>query len=69
VIADGTSKRVVHLPFRRVTSLAWSPDGTRLAVTARTWTTASFDVYTVRADGTGARRLTRDLDASGVSWR
>lgn len=57
------------LPFDRVTSLGWSPDGTRFVVTARTSRTAPFDVYTVATDGTGARRLTRDLDASAAGRR
>jgi Tol biopolymer transport system component len=53
------------LPFRSVTSLAWSPDGTRLVVTARTTKTGPFDVYTVNTDGTDPVRLTKNYDAVG----
>jgi Tol biopolymer transport system component len=57
------------LPFASVTSLAWSPDGTRFVVTARTKGSVAPDVYTVRTDGTDPIRLTKNYDASGVSWR
>jgi TolB protein len=57
------------LPFDRVVSLAWSPDGTRFVVTARPSPTTPYDVYTVATDGTGLRRLTHDLDASNATWR
>jgi Tol biopolymer transport system component len=59
----------VKLPFTSVTSLAWSPDGSRFIVTARRAKTASPDVYTVRTDGTDPIRLTKNYDAWGVSWR
>ena len=58
-----------QLPFTAVTSLAWSPDGTRVVVTARTSPTGPFDVYTVNADGSNPVQLTRNYDALGVSWR
>lgn len=61
------SKRV-RLPFSQVTSLAWSPDGTRFVVTALAPNTASFDVYTVKTDGTDPVRLTRNYDALGAHW-
>jgi dipeptidyl aminopeptidase/acylaminoacyl peptidase len=57
------------LPFASVTSLAWSPDGTRFVVTASTKGSVAPDVYTVRTDGTDPIRLTKNYDASGVSWR
>lgn len=57
------------LPFASVTSLAWSPDGTRFVVTARKTTTAPLDVFTVRTDGTDPVQLTKDYDGSGASWR
>lgn len=61
------SKRV-RLPFSEATSLAWSADGSRLVVTARAPNTATFDVYTVKADGTDPVRLTRNYDALGAHW-
>lgn len=62
---DGSTVRTFRLPLV-ATSLAWSPDGTRLALTAKGGGPA-FDVYTVALDGTHARRLTTNLDARDVS--
>jgi Tol biopolymer transport system component len=52
-----------------VKSLAWSPDGTRFLVAARPRNAPTFDLYTVKTDGTGVRRLTTNLDVSGGDWR
>jgi hypothetical protein len=52
-----------------VRSFAWSPDATRFVVGARAPKTASFDIYTVRTDGTDPQRLTRDMNAGSPSWR
>jgi len=68
-IWDGVELRSVPLPFASVSSVAWSPDGTQLAVTARAWGTPAADVYTVGLDGTHVRRLTENLNARDVSWR
>jgi Tol biopolymer transport system component len=65
--AQGTSR--VVLPFADVRDLAWSPDGTRFAFAALAKNGATFDVYTLRTDGTGLERLTRNVDAFNVSWR
>lgn len=59
----------VALPFTSISSLAWSPDGTRFVVTARVKGAAAPDVYSVATDGTGLVRLTKNYDAWGVSWR
>jgi TolB protein len=70
-----TSARVVvgsmqvKLPFASVTSLAWSPDGTRFVVTARKTESAPLDLFTVRTDGTDPVQLTQDYDALSASWR
>ncbi|HEY8774128.1 MAG TPA: hypothetical protein VIM05_06120, partial [Gaiellaceae bacterium] len=61
--------QVEKLPFTSVTSLAWSPDGTRFVVTASSTKTAPLDVYTVRTDGTNPVRLTKNYDALGARWR
>jgi Tol biopolymer transport system component len=53
------------LPFARVTSLAWVPDGTRLVITAAKQGAASLDVYTVNPDGTDPVRLTKNYGATG----
>ena len=50
-------------------SLAWSPDGTRFLVAAKPKDAPTFDVFTVRTDGTDARRLTSNMDVSGADWR
>jgi Tol biopolymer transport system component len=56
-------------PFATVVALAWSPDGTRLVVTARATATAPVDVYTVNPNGSDPIRLTQNYDAGGVTWR
>ena len=63
VNADGTN--LVQMPFPENGMSAgypsWSPDGNWLVYSASTRETFPFDdVYAVRADGTGLRRLTTD---------
>lgn len=65
VVVGSTS---TQLPFASVTSLVWSPDGTRFVVTARKTKTTPLDVFTVRTDGTDPVELTRNYNALGVSW-
>jgi TolB protein len=69
VLADGGRLRKVPLPFAMVVSLAWSPDGSRFVVTAGANGSATHDVYTVRIDGSGRKRLTKNMDAMGATWR
>lgn len=64
---NGSRVRMFRLPVV-ATSIAWSPDGTSLAVTAKAGAPV-FDVYTVALDGTHLRRLTTNVDARDVSWR
>jgi hypothetical protein len=66
VFANGKD---VALPFVSIRSIAWSPDGTRFLVTAQAKGTPSFDLYTVRTDGTDVIRLTQNLDVSSADWR
>jgi Tol biopolymer transport system component len=69
VVVDGRS---VQLPFAEVTSLSWSPDGSRFVVTALESTNGylvAHDVYTVNTDGTDPVRLTTGYGADGASWR
>jgi Tol biopolymer transport system component len=68
ISANGT-KQFLVLPFAQVVSLAWSPDGSRFVVAARPKEGATFDVYTLRTNGTDVRRLTTDMDATSVTWR
>jgi len=65
---NGTQEVKVPLPCGRVPqcwpgSLAWHPDGSRLAFTVRTPGSHSYSVYTVAPDGT---RLAKALDFSGT---
>jgi Tol biopolymer transport system component len=58
--------RRVPLPFAWVDDLAWSADGSRLILFAAKVNTGSlgslvFDVYSVRPDGSGVRRLTTNV--------
>lgn len=66
---NGAGVHLLTLPFGAVGSVAWSPDGTKLALAARAWGTPAFDVYTVRTDGTHIVRLTKDINVRDVSWR
>jgi Tol biopolymer transport system component len=65
-VVDATQ---TQLPFTDVTSLAWSPDSSRFVVTARTFPTSPFDLYTVNTDGTDPTQLTHNYDALAASWR
>ena len=65
--ADGSDEQVIVRSFDSLAmrSPSWSPDGARLAFAGDDGRTG-FSIYTVRADGTGLRRLTDTL--SGPSW-
>jgi hypothetical protein len=51
----------MKLPFSHVQSLAWTPDGTRLVIAASKTRLGSLDLYTLRPNGTGLRRLTKNF--------
>jgi hypothetical protein len=68
-IVSAGAKLRLQLPFVEIASLGWSPDGTRFVVVGLTKDSAADDVYTVRTDGTGLRRLTHDVEAYWASWR
>ncbi len=56
----------VHpLPFTAVASLAWSADGTRFYVVAKTRRSVGFDLYSVHLDGTHPVRLTKNYGVLG----
>lgn len=56
-------------PGAEVQGLAWSPDGSRFALTA-TDANGIGEVYTIGTDGQGIRQLTRTIGAVGdLSWR
>jgi len=61
------------LPVTGATSLAWSPGGNQLAITAQNITAQSTPsghprLYIVNADGTAFRPVHTTLDALGVTW-
>jgi len=58
-----------QLPFTAVSSLAWSPDGLRFVVSARTTQTGPFDLYTVNTDGSDPIQLTQNYDTIAANWR
>ena len=66
VVVGGTR---IPLPFAKIRSLAWSPDGTRFLVAAEPKGAPTFDLYTVKTDGTDVQRLTLNLDVSSADWR
>jgi Tol biopolymer transport system component len=47
---------------------AWSPDGSSIAFTSASPDTGIREIWAVRPDGRGLRRLDRSTDASGAAW-
>ena len=47
---------------------AWSPDGTRIAFTRTTDEHRSYQIYIMRGDGSGVRRLTHGRFDTQASW-
>jgi Tol biopolymer transport system component len=64
--ADGRLLRT--LTTRQDWAPAWSPDGKRLAFTRTTDGFHSFQIYVMRADGSGVRRLTRGRFDERPAW-
>jgi Tol biopolymer transport system component len=71
---DGSSRLVVSAPSGRrvleslpfVHRFAWSPQGDRIAYVVRS--SAGAELFVIRADGTGRRRLTYDADLLALAW-
>lgn len=63
VISARTGTPILRLWRGSVRSIDWSPDGKRLVFTGSSGDFSSADVYVVRADGTGLRRLTSTAKA------
>lgn len=72
---DGSGSRVFPLPFAGGGPLAWSPDGNWIAMTGTEAlpivTGTQWDLWIIRADGTGARTLvsTPDVSEGFPGWR
>lgn len=70
--ADGGDPTLVWAPDLHLVEVAWSPDGSRLAVLA--WPTPAVDdmvsaeIWVLDADGSGPRRLATMPLARGVCW-
>jgi TolB protein len=65
---NGTARRRVRLPFAQALDITWSPDGSRLAITARKLPTGPFDLFSITADGHNVERLSNNLDTLGADW-
>jgi hypothetical protein len=66
VDADGQNLHQVSPATLAVNSAVWSPDGSRIVIT--TSPGKPQDIYTVRPDGTGLRRLTTDGISKEATW-
>jgi Tol biopolymer transport system component len=65
VNADGSDLRLLSDLGGNVLSIAWSPDGTRIAISVLRYR-RSTDIYVVNADGSGITKVVPDSEA--VSW-
>ena len=64
LISASTARPIRRLWRGSARSIDWSPDGHRLVFTGTPTVAGKPDVYVVRADGTGLRRLTSTAKAS-----
>jgi Tol biopolymer transport system component len=66
--ADGSGQRplIVESDLTAIVSVAWSPDGSRIALTASAGP-GDYQVYLVNSDGSGLRRIT-DHWATLPAW-
>ena len=70
-LVDADGRRVATLAGRagwEDTDPAWSPDGTRIVFTRTKDGYRSFQIYVARADGSGARRITRGRFDFRPAW-
>ena len=66
---DGSGLRQLTAHARSNTMPAWSPDGTRIAFVSDRAHRDLGDIYVMKADGTGEKRLTRNVDNEWPDWR
>jgi WD40 repeat protein len=66
---DGSGGTMLPAPAAANRTPAWSPNGRRIAIVGFTRDeNGPTDVFTVRPDGTGLRRLTYDGRVTDVAW-
>jgi TolB protein len=63
--ADGSDPRRLTTTRADERDPTWSPDGTRIAFARAADAKEGYDIYSVRPDGSGLRRLTRE---PAVAW-
>jgi Tol biopolymer transport system component len=67
-----SGRRIAMLTQRRSSredsEPAWSPDGKQVAFTRTADARRSFQIYVIRADGTGARRITTGRFDTSPAW-
>ncbi|MEA2619608.1 MAG: hypothetical protein QOC97_381, partial [Chloroflexota bacterium] len=68
VDADGQNLHQVSPTTLAATNPAWSPDGARILFESGPLDGSVQDIYTVRPDGSDARRLTSDGMSMSASW-
>jgi Tol biopolymer transport system component len=66
---DGSDVRYLTDGSRFDRDPVWSPDGSMIAFTRHIGTSrGTWDLYVVRADGSGLRQLTRGMSVGDASW-
>lgn len=68
VNADGSGLRKATAAIRQAARPRWSPDGSRLALSAYDRERQTSQLYVVGADGSGLRRLVRGLQPAVATW-
>lgn len=65
---NGGEKRELPTPkIERLENLRWSPDGTRIAFEGSDFQYGR-DIYVINADGTGLKRLTKNINPYSPRW-
>ena len=75
VNADGSNLRQLVPADLHAVDPDWSPNGSQIVFTSSVWNSAEIDpiviaadIFAVRADGSGLRRLTRDGESARPNW-
>jgi Tol biopolymer transport system component len=66
---DGSGMRRLTNDYKNEADPAWSPDGTRLAFSAKVPPSTAYEIYVMNPDGSGITQLTDDqADKGNVNW-